>query len=94
MAVDDYITLYVNGVSAVTGDNWQKPHFISQNLSGDSILFAVFANNVYMGAAGLLAVIQINYNDGTTDMVRSDASWSVTADIPDGFQFPSPSSTR
>lgn len=92
MVADDSFILYVNGVSAMTGDNWEKPQFVSQNLTGGTdtpVLFAVLGINMATGSAGILAAIQINYGDGTKDMVLSDASWTVATDTPDGFQFPS-----
>ncbi|KAJ7463241.1 bacterial alpha-L-rhamnosidase-domain-containing protein [Mycena latifolia] len=92
MTVDDRFTLYVNGaeVGASTNvtDSWKSAQIIRVALSSSSNLFAVLGTNLGTGPAGLLAAIQITFDDGTTEIVSSDFGWRATASIPTDFQSP------
>ncbi|RDB18187.1 hypothetical protein Hypma_000526 [Hypsizygus marmoreus] len=99
LTVDDGFTFYVNGGLVGSSPNqldiWKSAQRFSVDLSGESVLFAVRANNlpdVASGGdspAGLLAAIQLIYSDGTTSTLLSDSTWKVSKDVPSGFELPS-----
>ncbi|KAJ6577740.1 bacterial alpha-L-rhamnosidase-domain-containing protein [Mycena capillaripes] len=97
VTVDDRFTLYVNGVEIGASPNvtdiWKSAQVVHfPNLDASSNLFAIRGTNLPSGdadgPAGLLAAIQITFDDGTTDILVSDSTWRATASIPLDFQSP------
>lgn len=99
LTVDDGFTLYVDGnlidSSPNSTDTWKSAQRFPVPLSGNSTLFAVLGVNladVSTGGdspAGLLAVINVTYADGTSDSIRSDVTWKVDKEVVSGFELPS-----
>ncbi|KDR75331.1 hypothetical protein GALMADRAFT_211560 [Galerina marginata CBS 339.88] len=99
ITVDNQFTLYINGnvvgSSPDETDSWESAQQFTVSLSGTSTLFAVYAVNlpdVNTGGAspaGLLAVIQMQYTDGTVDTIISDTTWKSSTTVPNGFQLTS-----
>ncbi|KAJ7108127.1 bacterial alpha-L-rhamnosidase-domain-containing protein [Mycena epipterygia] len=96
MTVDDRFTLYVNGVEVAASPNvsdiWKSAQIIQVPANLSSNLFAVLATNLPNGnadgPAGLIAAIQITFDDGTTDIISSDSTWRATESIPANFESP------
>ncbi|KAF8207353.1 bacterial alpha-L-rhamnosidase-domain-containing protein [Mycena galopus ATCC 62051] len=98
ITVDDLLTLYVNGADIASSpnvtDSWQTAQIIHiPTLNASSNLFAVLGTNLPNGnaenPAGLLAAVQITFDDGTQDIFASDSTWRATGSpIPDDFQSP------
>ncbi|KAJ6451769.1 bacterial alpha-L-rhamnosidase-domain-containing protein [Mycena sanguinolenta] len=98
ITVDDLFTLYVNGAGVASSPNltngWQSAQIVHvPHLNASSNLFAVLGTNAPNGdptnPAGLLAAIQITFDDGTYDIFTSDSTtWHTTASIPADFQSP------
>lgn len=97
MTADNGFTLYVNGKLVGSGsDDWEKgQRFDLVSLDGTQNLFAVNATNEYNpldpgnlgNAAGLLVAIQVNYEDGSSSLMTSDASWrTIPSDTFYGFE--------
>ncbi|KAJ7185723.1 hypothetical protein C8R46DRAFT_1061537 [Mycena filopes] len=93
MTAVNQFTLWVNqqpiGVSAGNGVNdWMTVQLLSAALNSSLNTFSVLAvHNATSGGPppGLLASILVAYDDGTDDIVVSDASWAVSALIPPRF---------
>ncbi|KAJ7703698.1 bacterial alpha-L-rhamnosidase-domain-containing protein [Mycena rosella] len=92
MTVDDGFTLYVDGAevgaSPSVADVWKSAQIVHAVLNSTDNLFAVRATNLATGPAGLIAAIQITFDDGSTDIIASDSGWRATASIPTDFQSP------
>ncbi|KAF7349624.1 hypothetical protein MSAN_01688300 [Mycena sanguinolenta] len=96
ITVDDLLTLYVNGVEVASSPNitnaWQSAQIIHvPHLNPSRNLFAVLGINAPNGnptnPAGLVAAIQMTFDDGTYDIFTSESTnWRATASIPDDFQ--------
>ncbi|KAJ6571940.1 hypothetical protein B0H19DRAFT_1131855 [Mycena capillaripes] len=91
-------TLFVNGqpigASGNGTDDWMSVQVLSAALNASTNTFAVLAvNNLVSGGPppGFLAAIQVQYSNGSPDIVVSDASWGVSAIIPPAFPTVSPS---
>ncbi|KAJ7185726.1 hypothetical protein C8R46DRAFT_385351 [Mycena filopes] len=93
MTAVNQFTLWVNqqpiGASAGDGVNdWMTVQLLSAALNSSLNTFSVLAvHNATSGgpSPGLLASISVSYDDGTDDIVVSDASWVVSALIPPRF---------
>ena len=60
-----------NAIGAIVGDGWYRGHVTGWRFT-----------NYYGSMLGLLAQIQINYTDGTSELVCTDGSWKVTNNGP------------
>ncbi|KAJ6514567.1 hypothetical protein DFH09DRAFT_1196725 [Mycena vulgaris] len=88
LTVDNTFNFYVNG--AYTGapppdpNNpsfvgvWEYAQQFTVPLNPTSNVFTVIAQNLNDGAAGLIGAIKVFYDDGTTDIIRSDSSWQYS----------------
>ncbi len=79
MTADNRFTLLVNGKSALYGDNFKtiyKADITQHLVAGDNIL-VVDAGNDAVGPAGLIGTINIQYLDGSSLTLFTDASWQV-----------------
>ncbi|KAJ7778187.1 hypothetical protein B0H16DRAFT_1502526 [Mycena metata] len=78
ITADDIFTLYLNGnyVGAPPGvpDIRWVQKFTLDISSASTNTFTVFVNNTF-AAAGLVATITIQYSDGSSDVVGTDAGW-------------------
>ncbi|KAF9530982.1 bacterial alpha-L-rhamnosidase-domain-containing protein [Crepidotus variabilis] len=97
LTADDAFTLYANGASVgsspATVDTWKSGQIFTINtLNSNSNLFAIGASNTG-DAAGVLATIQITFDDGTNSTIHSDSSWRSNINIPSGFELPSTDDT-
>ncbi|KAF7348872.1 hypothetical protein MVEN_01407300 [Mycena venus] len=98
ITIDDRFTLYVNGMEIASSPNvtdiWKSAQIIRvSDLDPSRNVFAVRGTNLPNGEAenpaGLLAAIEVTFDDGTTDIFASDDSaWRATASIPEDFQSP------
>jgi alpha-L-rhamnosidase len=85
LSVDNQWELFVNGarLAASEGvDAWRRPlelELATQLFPGDNVI-AVRAVNEAEGAAGLLACLQVELEDGTRQSLISDAAWKVNPD--------------
>ncbi|KAJ6571962.1 hypothetical protein B0H19DRAFT_1131942, partial [Mycena capillaripes] len=98
MTAVSQFTLFVNGqpigASGNGTDDWMSVQVLSAALNTSTNTFAVLAvNNLVSGGPppGFLAAIQVEYSNGSPDIVASDASWGVSAIIPPAFPTVSPS---
>lgn len=93
LTVDDTFSLYVNGLfigsSPAAVDTWRTAQsFPVGTLNPTSNLFAIRATNTQAGsAAGLLASIQVTFNDGTNTTISSDSSWKSNLNAASGFEL-------
>ncbi|KAL0954118.1 hypothetical protein HGRIS_005264 [Hohenbuehelia grisea] len=79
MDVDDQYTLYVNGICVGSDDNWSTVEvYHVPCLYTKKNVFAVRGHNGG-GPGGFIATIQIIYDDGSSEIVRTDTSWAVCA---------------
>ncbi len=78
---DDIYTLNVNGREIGTGEGWGNVVTYTVGLEPESDnVFAIQVNNTIgsggpTGAGPLIAVILVNYKDGSTDMIYTDPTW-------------------
>ncbi|KAJ7645385.1 hypothetical protein B0H17DRAFT_1339047 [Mycena rosella] len=97
MTAVNQFTLWVNGnpigASGNGADAWKSAQVFNAVLNASTNTFSVLAvNNANSSAPapGLLAAIQIKYNDNLpADRIVSDSSWAVSAVIPSDFPSPS-----
>jgi hypothetical protein len=92
ITVDNGLTMYVNGVQVGTGGNFHFAERFCAKLKPCDNVFAVSATNadVVPNPAGVLAAIQITYQDGSTDVIVTDSTWRTnTIPPPAGFEQPS-----
>ncbi|KAJ7100124.1 hypothetical protein B0H15DRAFT_508435 [Mycena belliarum] len=85
ITVDNGFSLYVNekyvGAPEVDLPDFHHPYQFRVALSAASNSFTVFGQNIPAagtldaGPAGILAAIRIQYSDGSSDLVGTDASW-------------------
>ncbi|KAJ7108615.1 hypothetical protein C8R44DRAFT_857570 [Mycena epipterygia] len=87
LTVDNGFTLYVNGdyVGAPPGapqtPNFRQAQQFTVGLNGGSNIFTIFGSNIPdagstdAGPAGIIAVISIQYSDGSSSLVPTDTSW-------------------
>ncbi|KAJ7440141.1 hypothetical protein FB451DRAFT_1300724 [Mycena latifolia] len=87
ITVDNGFSLYVNGKyvgappNAPSIPDFRRPQQFRVALDAASNIFTVFGQNIPdpgstdAGPAGVLAAIRIQYSDGSSDLVGTDASW-------------------
>ncbi|KAF7359270.1 hypothetical protein MSAN_01269400 [Mycena sanguinolenta] len=85
IAVDNGFTLYVNGGEIGTGGDWRYAESFCVALRPCLNVFAVTGVNTG-GPAGVLATIQITYDDGSTSTVVSDTTWRASTTVPAGYE--------
>ncbi|KAJ7090332.1 lectin [Mycena belliarum] len=85
ITVDDAFTLSVNGAAVGTGENWQFAESFCVALQPYLNVFAVTATNDG-GPAGILATVQVTYNDGSTSTFVSDSTWRASPTVPAGYE--------
>lgn len=88
MTVDNGFTLYVNGAEVGTSGDYRFAERFCVSLKPCLNVFAVNAVNAATvpNPAGLLAAIEITYDDGTTDTIVSDTTWRADTTVPAGFE--------
>lgn len=90
---DDYGDFYVNGEKVCSVPNqtdiWKKGNVIDvtgQIVKGGNILAASVTNSS-VGYAGLVAKLTVEYTDGSTaDLVTDAKNWKLSSDASDGWQ--------
>ncbi|HEX6886307.1 MAG TPA: family 78 glycoside hydrolase catalytic domain, partial [Planctomycetota bacterium] len=91
LSADNQCELFVNGArvhQSEGNDAWRRPaqlDVLERLLPGENVL-AVRAWNEAPGAAGLLARLQVELEDGTRLALASDASWSVHPEPVPGWE--------
>jgi alpha-L-rhamnosidase len=94
---DDSFRLWVNGdeVGGTQGANneWRTARRFEVDLAADRNVFAVrttnsLESNGTNSPAGLLAVVRIRYDDGSTEDIVTDGSWRAGHTVPPGFEQP------
>ncbi|KAJ7632111.1 lectin [Roridomyces roridus] len=88
MTADNTFTLYVNNVSVGGGEDFLFAERFCVPLYSCLNVFAVTATNTLTTPtpAGLLAAIEITYDDGTTSKIVSDTTWRYSISVPSGFE--------
>ncbi|KAF5311970.1 hypothetical protein D9619_003787 [Psilocybe cf. subviscida] len=98
LTADNGFTFYANGqhIGESLNDSeafsWKSGQQYTVPLSGTCTVFAVSATNLPNidgggeSSAGLLAMIRVNFMDGTGQTIVSDTSWKVSDTVPVGFQ--------
>ncbi|MEM9017319.1 MAG: hypothetical protein AAGC68_09915, partial [Verrucomicrobiota bacterium] len=90
IAVDNGYTLFLNGKKIGSGDRWEaadRYDLTAKLANGDNVL-AIEARNAG-GAAGLVARLRIQNQDGTTETIVTGPDWLVSKTKLDGWQGPS-----
>ncbi|MCE5185587.1 MAG: hypothetical protein LLF76_05620 [Planctomycetaceae bacterium] len=81
ITADNSFTLFINGQIAEQGDTFTtlKEKRIEQYLRPGLNMLAVAATNGGSGpnSAGLIAAFEVNYEDGTCDVLLTDSSWEA-----------------
>ncbi|KAG6919336.1 hypothetical protein DXG01_006882 [Tephrocybe rancida] len=90
ITTDNAYTLYVNGNLVGTGNDLRLAQRYCVRLVKDFNVFAIEAQNS-AGApagnpAGVLAAIQIHYNDGFIETIVTDGKWHGVIGTPAGFE--------
>src|ERR1700759_2565428 len=77
IAADNNYTLYVNGDLIGQGNDWEVSQQYCVTLEPGCNVFAVAVENqgTTPNPAAWIAAIQINYADGTSDIIRTDTGW-------------------
>jgi alpha-L-rhamnosidase len=85
MTVDNSFTLYVNGRTALSGDNWQQycQADISAFLVNGTNVLAVAAVNAGTSPnpAGLIGSLDLAYSNGQTNSFQTDGTWLSTTQL-------------
>ncbi|KAK0460105.1 lectin [Desarmillaria tabescens] len=94
LSCDDSHTLYVNGIEIGSGACYTSSgmhsalYTVGMNPEGDNVV-AIAVNNDG-GPAGLIAAIIVDYTDGTTENIVTDAAWkTIQTTSPGGWTGPS-----
>lgn len=94
IAADNDYTLYVNGEVIGRGSNFRESQSYCVNLASELLLgctcHSVFAVSVLnepgtggvATPAALITAIDVNYDDGTSSTIVSDASWRANSQTP------------
>ncbi len=91
-SADDSLTAFVNGVKVASVADWRTGlltyGFENLLVPGQNIL-AVRAENiaskVNKNPAGMILIMELTFDDGTTQVLRSDKTWKVSKSGPDGW---------
>ena len=90
---DDYGKLYLNGETVIdkrnVTDAWQSGVCVdvTDRLSEHNVI-AAYAGNTGVGYAGIIARLAVTFDDGTSDVMVTDASWKFSETGPDGWEQP------
>ena len=82
---DDSYMLYINGKAVQAGGFWmqyQETDLTPYLKQGRNVLAFYAANRG--GAAGILADLELTFDDGRTQKILSDKSWKVSDEVPAG----------
>jgi hypothetical protein len=84
---DNEFKLYVNGAPVASGDNWENPEAISleSKLKAGANDIMLVAKNGGTGPnpAGVIFEARIQFADGTTETIATDATWETLKSPPD-----------
>jgi alpha-L-rhamnosidase len=85
---DNTFECFLNGGSVLKGDNWKKPRsadLAAKLLPGRNLIAFEVTNQDHQ--AGLIAALDIEFDDGTTLAVISDETWQVLAAPSEGWKL-------
>lgn len=86
ITADDSYELWVNGRMIGSGSDWQKPQTFEVKTPIAREHSAISVKCTDNGdAAGLICLVTVRFEDGTTADIASDETWRATADPADGW---------
>lgn len=92
ITADDSFDVAVNGgrVGRTEGavNEWQQSHRYEVDLQPDRNVLAVRTTNGPNSPAGLIAKVRVRYDDGSSAVFASDATWKATKQIPADWTDP------
>jgi len=79
LAADDRFELLINGEKIGSGGNWSNIYRFNlmKRLSMGNAVIEIKGENG-SGACGVIAALQLDYADGSTEIIRSDRKWMTT----------------
>ncbi|MEQ1842260.1 MAG: DUF1553 domain-containing protein, partial [Verrucomicrobiales bacterium] len=85
-AADNTFTLYVNGQSLLTGNDWNALKSAPAPVrKGENRLLLVAENGASEpNPAGAYTAVRIVYEDGTAEIITTDETWLVSQKVPKG----------
>ena len=77
--VDNVLKLSIDGKGILESGTWNiiNELDVTRLLKPDGSVLRIDAEN-YDGPAGLMALINVTYADGTTELIGSDATWEIS----------------
>lgn len=87
MSCDNLGEAFLNGERKLQNSSWEQPNGtdLTEALKAGENSIAIAVKNAG-GPAALLASIEIEYKDGRTETITSDASWSASAEDVKGWK--------
>lgn len=84
---DNEFKLYVNGAPVASGDNWENPEAISLEsklkAGANDIMLVAKNGGTDPNPAGVIFEARIQFADGTTETIATDATWEALKSPPD-----------
>lgn len=92
LSADDAAVAYINGVKVAESKDWRagaRVGGLGPRLRKGRNVLAIRAENLYSDVlknpAGLIATLEIEFEDGTFETVRSDGTWKASKTGPPGW---------
>jgi putative heme-binding domain-containing protein len=88
VAADNAFTAYINGQKVGEASGWQEYHrfdIVKFLKSGENVV-AIEGRNESGSAAGILVEMDVRVEDGSRDLILSDASWQTAMKADAGWQ--------
>lgn len=84
---DDSYRFYLNGKGAADGYNWREVSVfdLKEFVKPGENTIHVSAENSSDGYAGLVALVEVVFEDGSTQLISTDDSWQSTKTRPEGW---------
>ena len=87
-AADNAYVLYLNNKKILDGEKWSEldaaPIRNQISMKGNRLLMVAENRGPTPNAAGAFCAIRIEYEDGTDEIIMTDASWQVSETVPKG----------
>ncbi len=84
---DDLFRFYLNGEEVGFGTSWRELSFFDLKKfakAGENTI-CIMASNGSSGYAGLASVVEVVFEDGSTQMIATDESWQSSRNKPEGW---------